>query len=185
MYIPVLILIKHIPIYKGINQKTVVSKQMKYQNAQAAQESHSIQIQCPINITPELKSALYSICMQCTTSSFIRNVTFEKAEAEIQQCQGLLWIDRFQATPHSHLLLLQLWLAWKQTGIAPSSYNSLGAITLFFCSSNLCNNFYDAIFVLNTSLFEIPRVVTIVLTTEYFLAAHCCLTFSFIYSTNI
>lgn len=44
MYIPVLILIKHLPIYKGINQKTVVSKQMKYQNAQAAQESHSIQI---------------------------------------------------------------------------------------------------------------------------------------------
>ena len=141
--------------------------------------------QCPINITPELKFALYSIYIQCITLSFIRNVTFEKAEAEIQQCQGLLWIDRFQATLHSHHLLLQLWLAWRQTGIAPSSYNSLGAIILFFCSSNLSNNFYDEIFVLNTSLFEIPRVVTIFLTAEYFLAAHCCLTFSFIYSTNI
>ena len=69
-------------------------------------------------------------------------------------------------------------------GIASSSYNFLGTITLFFCSSNLSNNFYDEIFVLKTFLFEIPRVVTIFLTAEYFLTAHHCLTFSFIYSTN-
>ena len=140
---------------------------------------------CRINLTTELEFALFSIYIQCITLLFIRNATFEKAEAEIQQCQGLLWIDRFQATLPSHLLLLQLWLALRQTGIASSSYNSLGSITLLFCSSSQSNNFYDEIFVLNTFLLEIPRVVTTFLTAEYFLAAHCCLTFSFIYSTNI